>query len=64
MLSQASLSFQLPFATVPLLIFTADRRLMGGFVNSRKTTALAIVVIGLILLLNGLLIFRLLGGQF
>jgi len=47
-----------------LLIFTADRRLMGGFVNSRKTTALAIVVIGLILLLNGLLIFRLLGGQF
>jgi len=63
-LSQASLSFQLPFATIPLLLFTADRRLMVDFVNSRKTTALAMIVIGLILFLNGLLIFRLLGGQF
>lgn len=63
-LSQASLSFQLPFATIPLLIFTADRRLMGEFVNSRKTTGLAIIVIGLVLFLNGLLIYRLLGGQF
>jgi len=63
-LSQASLSFQLPFATIPLLLFTADRRLMGEFVNSRRTTALALVVIGLILFLNGLLIFRLFGGRF
>lgn len=44
-LSQASLSFQLPFATIPLLLFTADRRLMGDFVNSRSTTALAMIVI-------------------
>ena len=63
-LSQASLSFQLPLAAIPLLVFTADRRLMGDFVNSRGTTGLAIIVIGLILFLNGLLIFRLLGGQF
>ncbi len=63
-LSQASLSFQLPFASIPLLMFTADRRLTGEFVNSRRTTVLALVAIGLILFLNGLLIFRLLGGQF
>lgn len=62
--SQASLSFQLPFATIPLLLFTANRQLMGDFVNSRGTTALAIIVIGLILFLNALLIFRLAGGQF
>jgi len=63
-LSQASLSFQLPFASIPLLIFTADRRLMGEFVNRRWTTLMALVVIGLILFLNGLLIYRLFGGQF
>jgi len=63
-LSQASLSFQLPFAAIPLLVFTSDRRLMGEFVNSPWTTALAILVIGLILFLNGLLLYQLLGGIF
>jgi manganese transport protein len=63
-LSQASLSFQLPFATIPLLVFTSDRRLMGEFTNSPWTTALALLVIGPILFLNGLLVYRLLGGIF
>jgi manganese transport protein len=63
-LSQASLSFQLPFATIPLLAFTSDRRLMGEFTNSPWTTALALLVIGPILFLNGLLVYRLLGGIF
>lgn len=34
-LSQVVLSLQLTFAVVPLVIFTSDRSLMGGFVNSR-----------------------------
>ena len=63
-LSQASLSFQLPFATIPLLMFTSDRRLMGEFANRPWTTALAILVIGLILFLNGLLVYQLLGEIF
>ena len=63
-LSQASLSFQLPFATIPLLAFTSDRRLMGEFTNSPWTTALALLVIGPILFLLGLLVYRLLGGIF
>ena len=63
-LSQASLSFQLLFATIPLLLFTSDRRPMGEFTNSPWTTALALLVIGPILFLNGLLVYRLLGGIF
>ena len=32
-LSQVFLSFGIPFALVPLVIFTRDRRLMGALVN-------------------------------
>ncbi|MEB0110963.1 Nramp family divalent metal transporter [Variovorax sp. RTB1] len=40
-LSQVVLSFQLPFAIWPLIRFTSDRRLMGGFANGpvMKVTA-------------------------
>ncbi|HWC83152.1 MAG TPA: Nramp family divalent metal transporter [Pseudonocardiaceae bacterium] len=38
--SQVALSFGLPFALIPLLIMTRDRKLMGKLVN-RKGTALA-----------------------
>lgn len=32
-------SVQLPFAVIPLLLFTSDKRVMGSrFVNSRATT--------------------------
>jgi manganese transport protein len=34
-LSQVILSFQLPFAVVPLVMFTSNQRKMGQFVNSR-----------------------------
>ncbi|KAM3102152.1 Nramp family divalent metal transporter [Phormidesmis sp. 146-12] len=50
-LSQVILSFQLPFAVIPLIMFTSDRRLMGEFVNPRwlKVTAYAVatVIVGL-----------------
>lgn len=50
-LSQVVLSLQLPFAVWPLVRFTSDRKLMGGFVNGPvlKVVAWAIcfIVIGL-----------------
>jgi manganese transport protein len=56
-LSQVVLSFQLPFAIVPLIQFTSDRQRMGVFANRGwvhfLAWACAVVVIGL----NGLLIY-------
>ena len=43
-LSQVVLSFGLPFALVPLVLFTARRDLMGALVNRRATTAVAWLV--------------------
>ena len=51
-LSQVVLSFGIPFALIPLLNFCRDRELMGGLVNRRATTALATVVVILIIALN------------
>jgi manganese transport protein len=52
-LSQVILSFQLPFAIVPLVQFTSNRARMGEFVNSRVTTVIAWVVTATILFFNG-----------
>ena len=63
-LSQVVLSFGLPFAIVPLVLFTSRRRLMGAMVNRRLTTAAASAVALLIISLNAYLlvqVFR--GGQ-
>jgi manganese transport protein len=51
-LSQVVLSLQLPFAVVPLVIFTASRRKMGDLVAPRWLTALATVIGALIIALN------------
>lgn len=40
-LSQVSLSFQLPFAMIPLVLFTGSRKIMGEFTNNRVTNVLA-----------------------
>jgi manganese transport protein len=40
-LSQVLLSLQLPFALYPLIRFTGNRRLMGGFANNAITTVVA-----------------------
>jgi manganese transport protein len=50
--SQVVLSMQLPFAMVPLVLFTADRRKMGGFVSPVWLTALAAAVSAVIIVLN------------
>ena len=41
-LSQVVLSFGIPFALIPLVIFTSRRDLMGALVNRRITTVAAI----------------------
>jgi len=51
-ISQVILSFGIPFALIPLVLFTARRDVMGTLVNRRATTVAAIVVAGLICLLN------------
>ena len=61
-LSQVILSFQLPFAIVPLIQFTGDRAKMGALVNSRATQITAWVVAGLILFFNGELLWFIFGG--
>jgi manganese transport protein len=54
--SQVVLSFQLPFAIVPLVQFTADRTKMGEFVNRKWITFLAWVVAVAVIALNMLLL--------
>jgi manganese transport protein len=55
-LSQVVLSFGIPFALIPLAMFTTNKQLMGPLVNTKKTTAVAWVLVTLI---SGLNIFLL-----
>jgi manganese transport protein len=57
-LSQVVLSLQLPFAVIPLIIFTSDRRLMGEFVNPRWIKVLAIAAATVIVGLNSWLLLQ------
>lgn len=61
-LSQVVLSFGLPFALVPLVLFTSRRDLMGTLVNRPATTLLASAVTALIVALNAFLLYRLAAG--
>jgi len=51
-MSQVILSMQLPFAIVPLVLFTADRHKMGELVAPRWVTALAAIVAVVVIALN------------
>jgi manganese transport protein len=57
-ISQVVLSFGLPFAVVPLVLFTRRGDLMGVLVNRRATTCVAALVAALIVALNLYLIYR------
>ena len=61
-MSQVVLSFGIPFALIPLLIFCSDPTLMGSLVNRRATTWLAWAVAVLIIALNVFLLSRILFG--
>lgn len=59
-LSQVVLSFGLPFAVVPLILFTSNREIMGPLVNRRATTTVACLIAALIIALNVYLLYQLL----
>jgi manganese transport protein len=62
-LSQVILSFQLPFAVVPLIQFTGDRAKMGEFVNGRLTAVFGWALAVAIIVLNGALLWLTFGGK-
>ncbi len=57
-LSQVALSFGIPFAMIPLVLFTRDRKLMGNLVNSRLTNYAAYAVAAMIIGLNVFLLYQ------
>jgi manganese transport protein len=59
-LSQVVLSFQLPFAIIPLIQFTGDRAKMGEFTNSRVTSVIAWIVAAAVLFFNAELLWLIL----
>lgn len=61
-LSQVVLSFGLPFAIVPLVIFTRSRDIMGVLVNKIQTTIAIAVIAALIIALNLYLLYSTLAG--
>ena len=60
-MSQVVLSFGLPFAVVPLVMFTRNKIIMGEMVNKPITTALAWLIAFIIITLNVYLLYQLLG---
>jgi manganese transport protein len=57
-LSQVVLSFGIPFALIPLVMFTRRRDLMGVLTNHRLTTIVASIVAALIVALNLYLLYE------
>ena len=57
-MSQVVLSFGLPFAVIPLVLFSRRPALMGALVNRRLTTISAAVISGLIIILNMVLLYN------
>ena len=64
LLSQVVLSFAIPFALVPLVMLTRSRAVMTDLANSRRTNYMAYAVTAVIVGLNLLLLYRMLGGEF
>jgi manganese transport protein len=57
-LSQVFLSFGIPFALIPLVMFCRDPELMGNLVNHRLTSWAAYVVAAVIIGLNVFLLYQ------
>src|SRR6266480_4094072 len=60
-ISQVVLSFGIPFALIPLVVFTSKREIMGVLVNRRLTIAAAVVVAAVISGLNVFLLVQTFG---
>jgi manganese transport protein len=61
-ISQVVLSFGLPFAIIPLVMFTSRRDIMGTLVNQRITTFAASLAAALIIALNLFLLYQVFFG--
>jgi manganese transport protein len=57
--SQVALSLQLPFAVIPLVVFTAQSQRMGALVAPRWLTGFAAIIALTIVILNGILVLNL-----
>jgi manganese transport protein len=62
-LSQAILSFCLPFAMIPLLILTRRHKLMGTHANRPLTNFLSYITTFVILAMNAWLLYSIFSGQ-
>ncbi|MBE3040765.1 MAG: Nramp family divalent metal transporter [Chloroflexi bacterium] len=62
-ISQVVLSFGLPFAVIPLVMFTSNKSIMGVLVNKRITTLLASLSAALIIALNFFLLYQTFFGK-
>jgi manganese transport protein len=61
-LSQVVLSFGIPFALIPLVLFTSKREVMGTLTNRKATTTAAALVAALIVALNVFLLAQTFAG--
>jgi manganese transport protein len=61
-LSQVVLSFGIPFALIPLVVLTAQRRTLGMFRNRVLTTAAGVAASLFLIALNGVLLWLVLTG--
>lgn len=62
-LSQAALSFTLPFALVPLLLLTGKKEVMGAFANHKPAQFLGWLSVSVIVSLNLFLLWQIFSGQ-
>jgi manganese transport protein len=62
-ISQVLLSFGLPFAVIPLILFTSRRKVMKTLVNRQITTLMACFVAGVIVVLNIYLLVQIFSGK-
>lgn len=63
LLSQVALAFGIPFALIPLVLFTRSRRVMGELVTAPWVNLLSYAVVVLIVSLNVFLIWRTFSGS-
>jgi len=56
-ISQVILSFGIPFALIPLILLTRDRRILGVDVNTHLTTTLAAIGTAFVVVVNAVLLW-------
>jgi manganese transport protein len=60
--SQVVLSIQLPFTLVPLLILCRDHKVMGGLRSGKPEFAAAVMISGVVVILNAYLLYSTVAG--